>query len=161
MPRMPYELLALAARGEITLVLSPQVIGDVQTYVAQKKPEHLTKLEDFLATVKYELVPDPSPGEVAAHATLIRDASDIPIVLAAATANVNYLITTDPDLTNEETAKRVRERLGLRILRVGQFLDKVMGYSHDALAVISQRRWEDLGKTLVGEGRHIEEELDE
>lgn len=160
MPRMPYELLVLAAREEITLILSPQVIGDVQTYVSQKEPEHLTKLESFLAMVEYELVPDPSPEEVAAHAALVRDASDIPIVLAAATANVDYLITTDPDLTDEETVKRVRERLGLRILRVGQFLDKVMGYSHDALTAISQRGWEDLGETLFWEGHHSEGEPD-
>ena len=157
MPRMPYELLVLAARKEITLVLSPQVIGDVQTCVAQKKPEHLAKLESFLATVKYELAPDPSPEEVAAHAALVRDASDIPVVLAAATANVDYLITTDPDLTNEETVKRARERLGLRILRVGQFLDKVMGYSHDALTAISQCRWEDLGEILFWESHRMGE----
>lgn len=148
MPRMPYELLVLAARGEITLILSPQVIGDVQTYVAQKKPEHLVKLESFLAMVKYELAPDPSPEEVAAHVALARDASDVPILLAAAAAHADYLITTDPDLTEEETAERVKEQLGLRILRVGQFLDEVMGYSHEALTAISQRRWEDLGETL-------------
>jgi predicted nucleic acid-binding protein len=124
--------------------------------LANIKPEAKTgiadRLENFLAMVKYELVPDPPLEKVAAHVALVRDASDVPIVLAAATANADCLITTDPDLTNEETVKRVKERLGLRILRVGQFLDEVMGYSHDALTAIGQRRWEDLGETVFGEG---------
>ena len=43
-PRYPYEILRLAARHKIVLVLSPLVLDDARRYLAELFPEHLLKL---------------------------------------------------------------------------------------------------------------------
>ncbi len=74
-PRFPYEVLRLAARHEIVLVISPSVLDDVRYYVRELFPDHLDKCE---------------------------------------------------------------------VMRVGSFLNEVMGWSHEALEAIRRRRWGDV-----------------
>ncbi len=49
-PRYPYEILRLAARHTIVLVVSPSVLTDARHYLRLLFPEHLPKLDGFLAT---------------------------------------------------------------------------------------------------------------
>ena len=44
-PRYPYEILRLAARHKIILVLSPLVLDDARRYLAELFPEHLPSFQ--------------------------------------------------------------------------------------------------------------------
>lgn len=52
-PRFPYEVLRLAARQEIVLVISHSVLNDVRRYMMELFPDHLPKLEGFLDVVYF------------------------------------------------------------------------------------------------------------
>ena len=145
-PRFPYEVLRLAARHEIVLVISPSVLDDVRYYVGQLFPDHVDKLEAFLATALVEIVDEPTLEEVKANHDLVRDIDDVPVVLAAAKAKVDFLVSTDADLTDvDESTEKLRQMLAPgKVMRVGSFLNKVMGWSHEALEAISRRHWGDV-----------------
>ena len=49
-------------------------------------------------TVK--IVSDPTRDEVYEHRNLVRNFEDVPVVLAAVKARVDYLVSTDTDLTD-------------------------------------------------------------
>jgi len=151
-PRFPYEILRLAARHEIVLVISPSVLDDVRYYVEELFPDHADKLEAFLATALVEIVGEPTPEEVKANHYLVRDIDDVPVVLAAAKAKVDFLVSTDPDLTDvDEGTEKLRQMLAPgKVMKVGSFLDEVMGWSHAALEAISRRRWGDLRGEIWG-----------
>ena len=145
-PRYPYEVLRLAAQHKITLVVSPSVLADARHYLSALFPDHLPKLDALLTAALIEVVNDPTREEVSAHRGLVRDIEDVPVVLAAARAHVDYLVSTDTDLTDlgasTETLRQMLEPG--RVVRVGTFLNQVMGWSHEALTSISRRRWVDL-----------------
>ena len=145
-PRYPYEVLRLAAQHKITLVISPSVLADVRHYLAALFPDHLPKLDALLAAARVEIVDDPTREEVLAHRNLVRDIEDVPVVLAAARARVDYLVSTDTDLTDlDASTKTLRQILEpAKAVRVGTFLNQVMGWSHEALSSIDRRRWDDL-----------------
>ena len=145
-PRFPYEVLRLAARHEIVLAISPSVLDDVRYYVRELFPDHLDKLEIFLATGLVKIVDEPTPEEVKANHDLVRDIDDVPVVLAAVKAKVDFLVSTDTDLTDvDESTEKLRQILApCEVMRVGSFLNEVMGWSHEALEAISRRRWGDV-----------------
>ena len=93
-----------------------------------------------------EIVSDPTRDEVYEHRNLMRDFEDVPVVLAAVKARVDYLVSTDADLTDVgESTEALRHLLDpAKVVRVGAFLDQVMGWSHDALAAVARRRWSDI-----------------
>ncbi len=99
-PRYPYEVLRLAAQHKIILVVSPSVLADARHYLTALFPAHLPKLDALLAIAAVEIVADPAAEEVSAHRNLVRDVRDVPVVLAAAKAHVDYLVSTDADLTD-------------------------------------------------------------
>jgi predicted nucleic acid-binding protein len=73
----------------------------------------------------------------------VRDATDIPVALAAIDAKVDYLVSEDKDLTaRDETTKQLRDKLA--VLLSGTFLREVMGWSSDELEKIRHRSWRDL-----------------
>jgi len=151
-PRYPYEVLRLAAQHKITLVISPSVLADARHYLSVLFPEHLPKLDALLAAAMVEIVDDPTREEVSANRNLVRDIEDVPVVLAAAKARVDYLVSTDTDLTDlNASTEALRHLLDPgEIVRVGTFLNQVMGWSHEDLTSIG-RRWDDLkGNVLAG-----------
>jgi predicted nucleic acid-binding protein len=103
-PRYPYEILLLAARHTIVLVVSPSVLADARRYLTLLFPEHLPKLDGFLATALAETIADPTPEDVVNHRHLVRDFKDVPVVMAAAEAGADFLISTDADLTIANTS---------------------------------------------------------
>lgn len=145
-PCYPYEILRLAAQHAIVLVLSPSVLADARRYLGLLFPEHLPKLEGFLATALVETVADPTTEEVAAHRDLVRDLKDVPVVLAAARGGVDYLISTDADLTDvNPTTAALRQFIAPgRVMKPGAFLNEIAGWSHADLDAISQRQWRDI-----------------
>jgi predicted nucleic acid-binding protein len=145
-PRYPCEVLRLAAQHTITLVVSPSVLADARHYLAALFPEHLPKFDALLTVARVEIVDDPTREEVLVHRNLVRDIEDVPVVLAAATARVDFLVSTDNDLTALDASTEALRRLlePCRVLRVGTFLNQVIGWSHEALASIDRRRWDEL-----------------
>lgn len=142
-PRFPYEVLRHALKGDFQLILSPYVIAQARRRIGERFPAYLDQFEDFLNLSGFEAVADPSPEQVQAEAGLVRDATDIPVALAAIQAGADYLVSEDKDLTvRDETTARLRSRL--TVYTSGAFLREVMGWSSEALEAIRQRRWDDL-----------------
>jgi predicted nucleic acid-binding protein len=142
-PRFPYEVLRHAAKGDFIPVFSPMVLDSARLYVRELFPDHQEALEVLLTLLEHELVLDPSPEEVAAHANLMRDARDIPVALAAIHAQVDYLVSTDRDFTDvDDTTAELRRHL--KLIQIGSFLREIMGWASEALSAIERRRWSDL-----------------
>jgi predicted nucleic acid-binding protein len=143
LPRFPYEVLRHAAKGDFVSIFSPIVLNSARLYVQDLFPEHRGALEVLLNLLDHELIPDPSPDKVAAHADLVRDEKDIPVALAAIQGRADYLVSTDRDFTDiDETTAELRKYLNP--IKVGTFLREVMGWTSQSLSAIERRRWSDL-----------------
>lgn len=143
-PRAFYEFLQHALRGDFTLVLSEQVLAESQRWMDRKAtPVQRTALKMLLEECEYELVPDPLPEEVKAHSDLVRDKMDVPVVLAAIGAKVDYFVTNDRDLTvQDDTTAELRQRI--QPMLVGTFLHEVMDWSHEELEAVRGRTWDEI-----------------
>ena len=151
-PRFPYEVLRHADRDDFTPVFSPLVLASARRYVKELFSSHVTDLELLLSLLEYELVFNPSPEEVVAHAGLVRDAQDIPVALAAIQAGVDYLVSTDQDFTaGDDTTVELRRHL--KPIQPGSFLREVMGWTSEELSAIERRRWTDLAQPFWVRGR--------
>lgn len=142
-PRFPYEVLQHALQGDFILVLSELVIEEARRHIQRLIPDMLEQFDAFLLASGYEEVTAPSAEEVAAHADLIRDPKDIPIALAAISAQVDCLVTQDKDFTNENEGTAELHRR-LNIMLPGTFLREHMGWTSEALEAIRNRTWRDL-----------------
>ena len=98
-------LLLLAESDQITITLSEQVVAETERAVARKVPQALADLRAAILASKAQIVHDPTPAEVRANLELISYPPDVPILLAAMKANVDYLVThnrvhfiDDPDV---------------------------------------------------------------
>jgi predicted nucleic acid-binding protein len=86
-------LLVLSENGAIELYISEHVIAECERSLARKAPE---ALPDFRATIKaanFKILENPSPAEVQAYLYLILDPQDVPILLSALQAKVDFLAT--------------------------------------------------------------------
>src|SRR3972149_8966014 len=86
-------LLLLAETDQITITISEQVVTETERAVARKLPQGLNDLRQAILASAARVVRDPSPEEVKAHLNLISHPADVPIVLAAMRAKVDYLVT--------------------------------------------------------------------
>jgi predicted nucleic acid-binding protein len=86
-------LLLLAEAGQIAVTISEQVLAETERAIARKVPLALSDLRQAILVSQAQIVRDPSPDEVSAHPNLISHPADIPIVLAAMQASVDYLVT--------------------------------------------------------------------
>jgi putative PIN family toxin of toxin-antitoxin system len=139
-PRWFHEFLRHSIRGDFKLVISMQTMREAQERMSHGTIAQQQALEQFLTECDYELVPDPSREEVEKNASLVRDPKDVPIVLAAINAGVDYLVTNDKDLTTkDETTAELRKYI--HPIQVGTFLREVMGWSSEELEAIRHRQW--------------------
>ena len=106
-------LLVLAESALISITVSEQVIVEPERALARKAPKALVPYREMVRRARIRIVPSPSMTDVQAHAGIIAHETDVPIVVAAMQAHVDYLITLnrrhfldDPD---------VAARSGLRI----------------------------------------------
>ena len=118
-------LLLLAESDHITITLSEQVVAETERAIARKVPQALADLRASILASKAQIVQDPIPAEVRENLHLISHPTDVPIVLSAMKANVDYLVThnrvhfiDDPD---------VAIKVNLRIGTPGDALDWVRG----------------------------------
>lgn len=142
-PRWPYEVLLAYLRGEVQLVLSPYILDQARRTLRKRFSQHLQRFEDFIALAPIELVPDPPQEDLASNRHLVRDRTDLPIVLAAINSNVDYLISEDKDLTAQDaTTAALHKRLAVRL--PGTFLREVLGWTSERLEQVRGRSWKDL-----------------
>jgi len=88
-------LLQLGEGEHILVTVSDMVITESERTIATKSPRNLDDFRNALRTSKLRIVHDPSAKEVDASLYLTNDPSDVPILLAAMKAKVDYLVTHD------------------------------------------------------------------
>ena len=116
-------LLLLSEIGDITVTISEQVVTETERAIARKVPGALNDLRQAILASKAQIVRDPSPEEVNANQHLISHPSDVPIVLAAMKADVDYLVTLNRKHFIDDPG--VATRSGLRIGTPGDAINGV------------------------------------
>ncbi|MFQ6015048.1 MAG: putative toxin-antitoxin system toxin component, PIN family [Anaerolineae bacterium] len=86
-------LLLLAEAGRLTVTVSEQVVAETERAVARKVPKALSYYREALRSTRPRMVHNPSPEEIEAHRDIIAYPADVPIVVAAMKAEVDYLVT--------------------------------------------------------------------
>jgi predicted nucleic acid-binding protein len=144
-PRFPYEVLQHAIKGHYTLVLAPYIIDEARKHYRRLFPDTLDRFEQLLVASQYEAVPSPSTEAITASQSLVRDAADVPVALAAIHAGVDLLISQDTDLTaRDESTKALHQQL--TVMLPGTFLRQYMGWTSAKLEAIRHRTWSDLAE---------------
>ena len=113
-------LLLLGESGELSLLVSEQVIVEVERAVARKIVSILPDLRQAILNSRLQILPDPDAEAVLAHLDWISHAADAPILVCAAQAEVDYLVTLNRKHFLDDP--RVAERSGLRIGTPGEAL---------------------------------------
>jgi len=106
-------LLQLGETEDVVLVISEVVVNETSRSVARKSPENFDDVQMEIARAKIQIVPDPSDDEIQANLYLISDPDDVPILLAAMKAKVDYLATHDRKHFLDDP--KVAERSGIKI----------------------------------------------
>jgi len=106
-------ILTLAAAEIITLVVSEEVLVEVERNLQEKLPRALPEYRRFLATCPLERGAAPSGAEVAAARQIIHP-DDAPILAAAMALGIDYLVTFNRKhfLDDPEVARKSHLRLG-------------------------------------------------
>jgi len=86
-------LLLLAEASQITITVSEQVIVETERALARKAPGALPYYREALRASGLQIVRDPPAADVHAHHSIIAHPADVPIVVAAMRAGVDYLVT--------------------------------------------------------------------
>ena len=117
-----YVLVQRAARDEVQLVISQDVIDEVERNLERKVPELVSVLTALLHETIFEVVSSPPQDEVRAAEEYVVQ-KDAFIVAAAKHAQVDYLVTFDRKhlIDPPEVAKRS----GLRIVTPGDVLEEL------------------------------------
>jgi len=118
-------LLLLAETEHLTLTISEQVVAETERAIARKAPKALDDVRQAILTSKAQIVRDPTPEEVNSNMHLIAHPADIPIVLAAMHAKVDYLVTLNRKHFIDDP--EVARQSGLRIGTPGEALAWVRG----------------------------------
>lgn len=113
-------LLQLGETEDILLMISEVVFTETTRSVARKSPDNLENVEKEIKKARIKILQDPSDEEVQANLYLMDDPDDVPILLAAMKAKVDYLATHDRKhfLDNPKVA----EKSGLKIGTPGDVL---------------------------------------
>lgn len=142
-PRWLYEVLQHALKGDYQLVINSYVLEEARRILVKRFPQHIERFETFIAQCDFEIVNTPTPEEVATNSHLVRDITDVSVVLTAIKAGVDCLVSEDKDLTvrDESTAELRRH---LQIYLSGTFLREVMDWSTEQLEAARGRKWQDI-----------------
>lgn len=142
-PRWPHAVLQHALHGDFQLVIPEIVIMEAERHLQRRFPEFHIDFEMFLALVDCERVPLPTPEEVRAASTLMRQAEDIPVALSVIAARVDYFVTLDKDFTDQHpSTQRVRDLMP-SIMLPAVFLREIMSWSSEQLEAVRHRTWSD------------------
>jgi len=119
-------LLLLGELGQIDLLISEQVLAETERAVARKVPAALPALREAIRLSGAQILRDPPPADVHAAAGWISHPPDVPILVAARLAQVDFLVTLNR--RHFLADPRVAARSGLRL-----------GTPGDALAWVRER----------------------
>jgi predicted nucleic acid-binding protein len=119
-------LMVMSEMGEIQLLISEYVIVETERALARKAPLALPYFRQALKDANIKIVDDPPEKDVQDNLYLMTDAEDIPILLAAMQARVDYLVSHNRKHFLDDP--NVAEKSGLRI-----------GAPGDALAWVRQQ----------------------
>lgn len=116
-------LLLLAEDRKLKISVSEQVIVEVERNIARKLPKILPLAREMIRESNLIIYTDPSKDEVRAHKNWIDHEADVPILVSAVKANVDFLVTlnTKHFLNNPQ----VTFRSGLKIGTPGDALSWV------------------------------------
>ncbi len=132
-------LLLLAEAGLITVTVSEQVVAETERAVARKVPRALMTYREAMRSTGLRIVHPPSPEDVESHHDIIAHPADVPIVVAAMRAGVDYLVTFNRRHFVDDPGVAVRS--GLRI-----------GAPGDALAWVRERLAQGSKKAMNDSG---------
>jgi len=113
-------LLMLGESKDIVLTVSEMVVIESERAIRTKSPRNITIFRESIVAANLSIIRDPSRKEVLSNLYLIHDPSDVPILLAAMKAKVDYLATHNRKHFLEDP--KVAERSGLRIGTPGDAL---------------------------------------
>jgi predicted nucleic acid-binding protein len=108
-----HALLMFGEDESVLLTVSKWVVIESEETISRKSPRNIEALRNSLATSNFQIVPDPSDDEIQANLYLISDPDDVPVLLAAMKAKVDYLATHDHKHFLDDP--KVAERSGLKI----------------------------------------------
>ena len=113
-------LLNLGESQDIVLTVSELVILESERSMAKKAPSNLNDLRSLIKSSNLRIVENPTKEEVEANLYLINDPNDVPILLAAMKARVDYLATHNRKHFLDDP--KVSERSGIKIGTPGDVL---------------------------------------
>jgi predicted nucleic acid-binding protein len=113
--------------GLIEICVSRQVIVEADRNIEAKLPEMLNEYRAFIEFLAPVFVDDPSPKEIKNHSSII-NSDDAPILAAAVSSGVNYLVTWDK---KHFIKKDIRIDSNLKIVTPGKFLRYFRDYIED------------------------------
>jgi predicted nucleic acid-binding protein len=113
-------LLLLAEDEKILISVSEQVITEVERNIARKVPKALPFARELILRANIRILHDPQIEEVLQHQNWISHPADVPILVVAARARVDFLATLNTKHFIEDL--EVSRRSGLRIGTPGDAL---------------------------------------
>lgn len=113
-------LMMLAAAGVIRMVLSRQVLDEVERNLRNKLPHALPVMAEMLSHIAPEVVDNPPP-EASAHWHEHIEAKNAPILEAAVLAGVDYLVT----LNSRDFTPQIATLSGLPIVSPAEFMERI------------------------------------
>lgn len=113
-------LLQLGETEDVSLTISELVFNETTRSIGRKSPENLANVQKEIEKARIIITQDPSYEEIQANLYLMDDPDDVPILLAAIKAKVDYLATHDhKHFLNDP---KVAEKAGLKIGTPGDVL---------------------------------------
>ena len=113
-------LLQLGETEDVSLKISELVFNETTRSIGRKSPENLENIQKEIEKARIVILQDPSHEEIQANLYLMEDPDDVPILLAAIKAKVDYLATHDhKHFLNDP---KVAEKAGIKIGTPGDVL---------------------------------------
>jgi predicted nucleic acid-binding protein len=113
-------LLVMSENGQIESFISEQVIAESERSIARKVSHALPEFRQTLKDANLKVVHNPTQAEIKENLYLIADPDDVPILLAAMKAHVDYLATHNRKHFLDDP--KVAERAGIKIGTPGDVL---------------------------------------
>ena len=115
-----HALLELGENEYIDLTISEFVVLESERSIANKSPRNIPHLRNAIVKSQLNIIRDPSLKEIRENLYLISDPNDVPILLSAMKAKVDFLATHNRKHFLDDP--KVAENSGLRIGTPGDAL---------------------------------------